>query len=94
MNATINSICSNCYEVARQQALEVNQILEQDDIPDEYSEENAPFLGVPLSVKEAFALTGKIFILKKLHQLNSLKCYCKLCLCIGCVYAYMYIVII
>ncbi|XP_014775321.1 fatty-acid amide hydrolase 2 isoform X1 [Octopus bimaculoides] len=58
VNATINSICSNCYEVARQQALEVNQILEQDDIPDEYSEENAPFLGVPLSVKEAFALTG------------------------------------
>ncbi|GAB1598937.1 fatty-acid amide hydrolase 2-like isoform X1, partial [Argonauta hians] len=58
VNATINSICSDCYEVARQQAREVNKILEQDDIPDEYSEENSPFLGVPLSVKEAFALTG------------------------------------
>ena len=47
------------FHEAVREAEEVDRILDSGDIDDRYSEENAPLLGVPLSVKEAFALKGK-----------------------------------
>ncbi len=46
------------FDDALEDAKKVDDILSKSDIPDQYSEKNAPFLGVPFTAKEAFAVTG------------------------------------
>lgn len=60
VNPIINAIVAERYEEALQEAREVDRQLSQDSIPEELSEGNKPLLGVPLTVKEAFALEGKV----------------------------------
>ena len=59
VNSLLNFLVADRFHEAVREAEEVDRILDSGDIDDRYSEENAPLLGVPLSVKEAFALKGK-----------------------------------
>ncbi|CAE1289956.1 FAAH2 [Acanthosepion pharaonis] len=58
VNPIVNAMCQNRYDLALEEARKVDDLLSQSEIADSYSAKNAPFLGVPLSVKEAFALKG------------------------------------
>ena len=58
VNPLVNAMCKNRFDLALEEARKVDELLSQPDIADSYSVKNAPFLGVPLSVKEAFALKG------------------------------------
>lgn len=58
VNPIINAIVAERYEAALEEARAVDRLLSQDNIPEEYSILRKPFLGVPLSVKEAFACKG------------------------------------
>jgi len=54
----VHAVIANRFDEAVQEAEQVDRLLDSGDLAQEYSEENAPLLGVPLSVKEAFALKG------------------------------------
>lgn len=58
---TLNCVIADRFEEALAEAKEVDDILARDDIPDEYSEENKPFLGVPVTTKEATSIKGNSF---------------------------------
>ena len=62
VNPLTNAVVSQRFEAAIEEALKVDSILDEGNISEKFNEENAPLLGVPLSVKEAFAVKG-IFIL-------------------------------
>ena len=59
VNPIVNAIVAERYEEALEEAREVDKQLGQDPVPKELSEDTKPFLGVPLTVKEAFALEGQ-----------------------------------
>jgi Asp-tRNA(Asn)/Glu-tRNA(Gln) amidotransferase A subunit family amidase len=44
--------------VGIKEAIDIDKILDSDDIPEKYSLENAPLLGVPFSCKESFWVKG------------------------------------
>ena len=48
------------FAEAMTEAKAVDQILDSGDVPDEYSETNKPFLGVPFTTKEAMAIKGNL----------------------------------
>lgn len=58
VNSIVNAIVAERYSEALAEAKAVDRLLNQNSIPEEYSFENKPFLGVPLTVKEAFACKG------------------------------------
>ncbi|CAH1799494.1 unnamed protein product [Owenia fusiformis] len=58
VNPIINAMVKNRFRDALKEAKKVDEILDSGDIPEEYSEEKKPFLGVPVSIKECFALVG------------------------------------
>ncbi|XP_060084482.1 fatty-acid amide hydrolase 2-like [Ylistrum balloti] len=58
VNPLVNAVTATRFEEAIREAEFVDTILDSGQLDDRYSEENAPFLGVPTSVKEAFALKG------------------------------------
>ncbi|XP_033740866.1 fatty-acid amide hydrolase 2-like [Pecten maximus] len=58
VNPVVNAVTATRFEEAILEAEEVDTLLDSGQLDDRYSEENAPFLGVPTSVKEAFALKG------------------------------------
>ena len=62
VNVSVNAVVSNRFDAALAEAKEVDRLLQQDPLPAHCSVENAPFLGVPFSAKEAFAITGKLTI--------------------------------
>ncbi|XP_050392276.2 fatty-acid amide hydrolase 2-A [Patella vulgata] len=55
VNPKVNAVVANRYEEALKDAKQVDSLLDNSSIPEEFSQEKCPFLGVPLSVKEAFA---------------------------------------
>jgi len=59
VNKYINAVVANRFDEARREAAEVDHILDSGDIPDNLSEQNAPFLGVPITTKEAISIAGK-----------------------------------
>lgn len=59
VNRDCNFVVAEKFEEALKEARNVDRILDSNEIPQEFSYQNAPFLGVPTSVKEAFALKGK-----------------------------------
>lgn len=61
VNPAVNAIVAERYAEALEEAQQVDRQLSQDPIPQEFSEDAKPFLGVPLTVKEAFALEGQSF---------------------------------
>ncbi len=44
------------YFILLKDAIEIDNILESNEIPEKYSLENAPLLGVPFSCKESFGV--------------------------------------
>lgn len=58
VNAIVNAVVCKRYDNALVEAREVDRILSLDPVPKEFSETSKPFLGVPLTVKECFALKG------------------------------------
>ncbi|RUS90697.1 hypothetical protein EGW08_001501 [Elysia chlorotica] len=61
VNPIVNAIVGEQYDQALRRAQELDFMLDglsADQITDRYSEKQKPLLGVPLSVKEAFAWTG------------------------------------
>lgn len=58
VNPVVNAVTATRYEEAILEAEQVDTLLDSGQLDDQYSEKNAPFLGVPTSVKEAFALKG------------------------------------
>ncbi len=58
-NPILNFMVADRFNEALEEAKKIDEILDSGDVPNKYSEKNAPYLGVPLSVKEAFAVVGK-----------------------------------
>lgn len=58
VNPYLNVIVGNRFDAALKEAREVDRILASDNIPEKYSERNAPFLGVPMTTKEAISIEG------------------------------------
>ena len=55
----INAVIVTRFDEAIEDARKIDKLLESGkDLPEEYSEDKAPFLGVPFTAKEAFAITG------------------------------------
>jgi fatty acid amide hydrolase 2 len=58
VNKYINAVVANRFEDARKEAAEVDHVLDSGNVPDNLSLENAPFLGVPITTKEAISIAG------------------------------------
>ncbi|XP_064628283.1 fatty-acid amide hydrolase 2-A-like isoform X2 [Lineus longissimus] len=58
VNPLVNAVVGDRFHDALQQAAEVDTILDSGNIPERYSEERAPILGVPFTSKDAFAIKG------------------------------------
>lgn len=58
VNPYLNVIVGNRFDAALKEAREVDKILASDNIPEKYSEKQAPFLGVPMTTKEAISIEG------------------------------------
>ena len=58
VNPYINVIVGNRFDAALKEARDIDQILASDNIPEKYSEKQAPFLGVPMTTKEAIWIEG------------------------------------
>lgn len=58
VNPYINVIVGNRFDAALKEAREVDKILASGNIPEKYSEKHAPFLGVPMTTKEAISIEG------------------------------------
>lgn len=58
VNPIVNAVIADRYADAMREAQDVDSILDNKKGQGKYSAVNAPLLGVPLSVKEAFATEG------------------------------------
>nr|XP_033803054.1 fatty-acid amide hydrolase 2 [Geotrypetes seraphini] len=58
VNPMVNALVKERYEEALQEARQVDEMLLTGEEDEESLKENFPFLGVPITVKEAFALRG------------------------------------
>lgn len=58
INPIVNAIIAERYNEALKEAQKVDDILDRKEGQGKYSAVNAPFLGVPFSVKEAFGVKG------------------------------------
>ena len=61
VNPIVNAVVAERFEDAVKEAEEIDRILDSGDVPDKYSETNAPFLGIPFTAKEAFGVVGKFY---------------------------------
>ena len=55
----LNAVVVNCFADARKEAAQIDKILSKEQLAEEYSVEKKPYLGVPFTAKEAFAIKGK-----------------------------------
>jgi len=60
VNPLLNAIVADRFEDARKEAAEVDRVLDSDNLPEELSEQNAPYLGVPVTAKEAIFVAGNV----------------------------------
>jgi len=60
VNPLINAVVADRFDDARKDAAEVDRILESGSVPEELSEQNAPYLGVPFTTKEAVSVVGNV----------------------------------
>jgi fatty acid amide hydrolase 2 len=58
VNPLINCVVKTCFETAIAEARHVDKLLGLRSLPEAYSVENAPLLGVPFSCKENFQVKG------------------------------------
>ena len=62
-NPILNFMVADRFNEALEEARKIDEMLDSENVPDRYSEKNTPYLGVPLSVKEAFSVVGKLLSL-------------------------------
>ena len=60
VNKYVNAVVADRFDEALEEAAEIDQILDSGDVPERYSVDRAPFLGVPLTTKEAISIKGKV----------------------------------
>ena len=60
VNPLLNAVVADRYEEARKEAAEVDRVLDSGNLPEELSEQNAPYLGVPFTTKESVSVTGNV----------------------------------
>ena len=58
VNTYVNAVVGERYDLALQEAQKVDDALDSGQVPEHWSQINAPLLGVPLTVKEAFQVKG------------------------------------
>lgn len=58
VNPLVNAVVADRFEDARKDAAKVDRILDSGSVPEELSEQNAPYLGVPFTTKEAISVAG------------------------------------
>ncbi|XP_056298616.1 fatty-acid amide hydrolase 2-B [Pseudoliparis swirei] len=61
VNPFLNAVIKDRFDAALQEATQVDKLIEEETGGEEVLEDRLPFLGVPLSVKEAFAVQGMPF---------------------------------
>uniref|UniRef100_A0A3Q3JS04 Amidase domain-containing protein n=2 Tax=Monopterus albus TaxID=43700 RepID=A0A3Q3JS04_MONAL len=61
VNPLVNAVVKDRFAAALQEAAQVDKLIEEETGGEEVLEDRLPLLGVPLSVKEAFALQGMPF---------------------------------
>ena len=61
----LNAVIADRFTDALEEAKQLDQDLDENQGDERFSEENKPFLGVPLTVKEAFFVKGTIYTLLK-----------------------------
>jgi len=59
VNRLLNAVIADRFEAARKEAAELDRVLDSGNLPEELSEQNAPYLGVPVTTKEAISVAGK-----------------------------------
>ncbi len=60
VNPLLNAVVAERFEAALTTARMIDKVLDSGNIPENYSELNAPLLGLPFTAKEAFGIVGKI----------------------------------
>lgn len=73
VNPIINAVVATRYTEALEEAREVDRLLSLKPVPQELSVKDKPLLGVPLTVKEAFACKGKFYAHFGNENVSSLK---------------------
>ena len=61
----LNAVIADRFTDALEEAKQLDQDLDENQGDERFSEEKKPFLGVPLTVKEAFFVKGTIYTLLK-----------------------------
>ena len=56
----VNAVIADRFDEAVAESKQLDKELDENPNDERFSEENKPFLGVPLSVKEAFWVKGKL----------------------------------
>ena len=60
VNGFLNAVVVDRFDEALEEAAEIDRVLDDGgDVPERYSVDNAPFLGVPLTAKETCSIAGK-----------------------------------
>ena len=60
VNPQLNAIIADRFQAAQEEAAELDRVLDSGSLPEELSEQNAPYLGVPVTIKEAFEVAGNV----------------------------------
>jgi len=60
VNPQLNAVVADRFEDARKEAAEVDRVLDSGNLPEELSEQSAPYLGVPITTKESISVTGNV----------------------------------
>ncbi|ORX72831.1 amidase signature enzyme [Linderina pennispora] len=58
VNPFLNAVVADRFELAIEEARKIDAVLDSGDIPEEYRIESAPFLGVPITIKECIPVEG------------------------------------
>jgi len=60
VNPLLNAVTADRFDDARMEAEEFDRTLDSGNLPEELSEQNAPYLGVPVTTKEAISVAGNV----------------------------------
>ena len=56
----LNAVIADRFSEALQEARDLDELLQKDQLPESHNEENAPLLGIPFTAKEAFGVAGEV----------------------------------
>jgi len=75
VNPQLNAVVADRFQAAEEEAAELDRLLDSGSLPKELSEQNAPYLGVPVTTKEALQVAGNelaCFYTDHYHSLTGL----------------------